>query len=426
VITIAAREEITGEIAVPGDKSISHRGLILAALSDGACEITHLGPGDDVAATRQILASLGADISTHGDAVRINGVGMAGLKAGPKVLNCGNSGTTARLLTGVLAAQPFTSVLDGDASLRTRPMERVIVPLSRMTAQIRGLQDDGHLPMEIRGRRLKGCHYDMPIASAQVKSAILLAGLFADGDTSVTEPLPSRDHTERLFDWLGLPLSKNKLTYTIRPGAIPAFDLAVPGDFSSAAYFVALGLMHPRAALTLTRVNLNPTRAAFLDLLRRMGAHIQLDVLEHRPELLGHITVRSSRLQNQEVDPGEIPAMIDELPLLAVVATQADGKLEIRGAGELRVKESDRISAIVSQLSTMGARITEYPDGFAVTGPTPLRGAHLDGGGDHRIVMALAIAAAIAEGPSQLAGEEWAAVSYPGFFQALAQLGTAE
>ncbi len=426
MISIGPPKEISGEITVPGDKSISHRGLILASLANGRSTIKGLSPGADVQSTQRILSRLGTKIKNRRNEVVVRGTGLRGLRKPRKILDCGNSGTSARLMTGVLTAQSFTSVIDGDRSLRRRPMERVIIPLRHMGADIREMDSRNLLPLEISGRQLKGIHYELPVASAQVKTAILLAGLFADGETSVTEPIPTRDHTERLFRWLELPISRKGLTHSISSAEIPAFSLQVPGDFSSAAYFIALGLLHPNAEITINQINLNPTRAAFLDLLKRMGAHIRLDVTEDKPELVGDITVRSSHLKNQPVDVSEIPAMIDELPLLAVVATQAEGILEIQGAEELRVKESDRLQSIVPQLQRMGAKIEERPDGFVVEGGTPLSGSNLEAKGDHRIAMSLAIAASIAEGESELTGEKWVDISFPGFFDLLSDIGAAK
>lgn len=419
MIKIHPAKKISGSIEVPGDKSISHRALILASLAKGISEVHGLSNGADVKATRKILTQLGAKITFKNNTALVESNGAKGLATPEDKLDCHNSGTSARLLTGVLAPQPFTSVIDGDHSLRRRPMDRIIHPLQQMGAQISGQEQPTHLPLKIVGKKLKGIHYEMPIASAQVKSAVLFAGLFAEGETSVTEPLPSRDHTERLFDWLELPITRSRLTHRISSSEVPNFSLTVPGDFSSAAYFIALGLLHPDAEMTISKVNLNPTRAAFLDVLRRMGGYIQLDVTEHRPELIGNITVRSSRLTNTSVDTSEIPLMIDELPLLAVVAALSQGTLEIGGASELRVKESDRIKAIVSQLRLMNANIEEKEDGFIVEGGRSLKGAGFESSDDHRILMSLAVAASLAEGPSELHGEEWVAVSYPDFFKTL-------
>ncbi len=424
MIKIKPSNSISGKISVPGDKSISHRGLILASIAEGNSEIYGLSSGNDVQTTQNLIKKLGVEIIQMDEkTVAVTGNGWAGLKASDSILDCENSGTSARLLTAILAGQSFSSVIDGDGSLRQRPMERVVKPLRLMGADITSQNPNDLLPLEIQGKQLHGIDYQMPIASAQVKSAILFAGLNAEGDTSVTEPFPSRDHTERFFSWLNLPLERNRLTYKISPSKVPAFSLKIPGDFSSAAYFVALGLIHPDAVITISDVNLNPTRAALLDVLRRMGGYISLTVLEDKPELVGEITVRSSELKNTTVDVSEIPAMIDELPLLAVVATQAEGTLKLTGAQELRVKESDRISALVPQLRKMGANIEELPDGFIVEGLTPLKGAKLEACKDHRIAMSLAIAATIAEGKSKLVGDEWVKISFPDFFKILKQIG---
>ena len=312
MIKIKSPNTISGKIFVPGDKSISHRGLILASMAEGISEIYGLPSGNDVQTTQSLMKKLGVEIiQMDEDLMVITSRGWAGLKASDAILDCENSGTSARLLTAILAGHSFSSVIDGDESLRQRPMGRVVEPLRLMGADITSQNSNDLLPLEIQGKQLHGIDYLMPIASAQVKSAILLSGLNAEGETSVTEPFTSRDHTERFFSWLNLPLERNRLTYKISPSKVPAFSLKIPGDFSSAAYFVALGLIHPNAEITISDVNLNPTRAALLDVLRRMGGYISLTVLEDKPELVGEITVRSSELKNTTVDVSEIPAMID-------------------------------------------------------------------------------------------------------------------
>jgi 3-phosphoshikimate 1-carboxyvinyltransferase len=335
-------------------------------------------------------------------------------------VDCGNSGTTARLLLGVLAPRARgTVVLDGDASLRRRPMARATEPLAEMGAAIAARGEPGRLPLAITGGRLMGRRHRLAVASAQVKSAILLAGLAADGETVVEEPVRSRDHTERLLDAMGAGIEIDGSRVRLAPGPLAAVDVDVPGDLSSAAFFLGLAAAGGGDA-TVEDVGLNPGRTGFLDLLARLGAEVAVDRADDGVEPRGTVTVRADGLRAIDVGADEVPASIDELPLLAVVATQARGETRVSGAAELRVKESDRIAAIADGLTRMGADIRPLPDGFVVRGPTPLSGAALDARGDHRIGMALAIAAAIADGPSALGGAEWVDVSYPGFFAALA------
>ena len=424
MIRITKPPRLHGTLTVPGDKSISHRGLILAGLASGRSSLRGLSSGKDVASTQRVLRQLGVEmIPGRGGELLVLGKGAAGLKEPESVLHCGNSGTTARLMAGVLARQRFFSVLTGDASLRARPMARVVKPLREMGARIWGRQGDTKLPLAIQGGRLRGIRYELPVASAQVKTCLLLAGLGAEGETEILEPAPSRDHTERLFSWLGLPLQKEGPRIRLRPAEVPAFQLEVPGDFSSAAYFLALGALHGNAQIEIRGVNLNPTRTAFLRVLERMGARVQVSLLRQEPEPVGDVVVQSSRLRNVPVSLEEIPGMIDEIPLLAVVATQAQGTFELRGAAELRVKESDRLHAIVTQLRKMGAAIEELPDGFRGEGGVPLRGVAVNAGPDHRIAMALAVAGSVAEGETVLRGERWVAISFPEFFDLLRQIG---
>ena len=423
MIELFPAKKLSGWVKISGDKSLSHRGLILGALGEGTTRLENLSPGQDVASTQRGLQTLGCKIERNGSSVVLKGRGAAGFVEAAVPLNCGNSGTTTRLMTGVLASQPIFSVLVGDRSISRRPMSRVVEPLEKMGAKIWGRQGNSLLPLAILGGGLRGAVHDLSVASAQVKTALLLAGLRAEGETVVTEPAQSRDHTERLFSWLGLPFEKHGLTYRIRPAAVPRFSLLIPGDFSSAAYFVALGTIHPNADILIEQVNLNPTRTGFLDLLREMGARIEVEEIAANPEPVGNVHVRSSALTNLKVPVSRIPNLIDELPLLAVAATQAKGVLEVHGAGELRVKESDRIATIVKGLRKFGAQIEEFRDGFAVTGPAKLKGAGVQSFGDHRIAMSLSVAAQVAEGPTRLRGDRWVHISYPNFFEDLNRLG---
>lgn len=408
---------IRARLRVPGDKSISHRALILNALAEGSAKVTCLAPGLDVRTTAAALAALGAEIAPAG----VGSVTVRGPRAwrarGP--VDCGNSGTTARLLLGALAPRAAGEiVLDGDASLRGRPMERVALPLAAMGAEIRHRGVPGRLPLAVRGRPLAGARHRLEVASAQVKSALLLAGLAAEGTTTIAEPAPSRDHTERMLRAMGARLEVGE-EIRMEPGPIRALDVAVPGDLSSASFFLALAAAGGGEAVV-EGVGLNPGRTGFLSLLERLGADVAVEPETEGVEPVGSVTVRAEGLRGVDVSAEDVPGAIDELPLLAVVATQAAGETRVTGARELRVKESDRIAAIVTGLSAMRADVEALPDGFVVRGPTHLAGARLDAAGDHRIGMALAVAASIARGESVLAGAEWVDVSYPGYFEALA------
>lgn len=403
---------------VPGDKSLSHRALMLAAMSDGACRISGLSPGKDVLSTLRCLKALGIKTRARREELILTGWGDAWQEP-DRVLDCGNSGTSMRLLTGILAGCPGMSVLTGDASLRHRPMGRILDPLKDMGARVRGRANDRYAPLVVEGTHLQGIHHELKVASAQVKSCLLLAGLKADGTTTVKEPQPSRDHTERMLTHLGVRLSQGHLGLHLDPvERLPAFEFHVPGDISSAAFLVTAAVLCPGARVILENVGLNPTRTAYLDLLRQMGANITTTVT--RTELgepIGTIEAVHSELRGMEVPESEIPGAIDELPILAVAASQARGTTLVRGAAELRVKESDRIHATVKELSRLGAEVEEFPDGFAVTGPTPLTGAPVDCHHDHRLEMSLAVAGLLASGTTRLEGTGWAAISFPTFWQ---------
>jgi 3-phosphoshikimate 1-carboxyvinyltransferase len=415
-IRLAPLGRIRACLRVPGDKSISHRALILNALAEGSATVTGLAPGLDVRSTASALTALGADIAPAADgAVTVKGPATWRAR-GP--VDCGNSGTTARLLLGALAPRADGEiVLDGDASLRRRPMDRVAGPLAAMGAEIAERDGPGRLPLAVRGRPLAGVRHRMEVASAQVKSALLLAGLAAEGPSEIVEPLPSRDHTERMLRAMGAKLEIDG-KIRLAPGPIGAVDIAVPGDLSSAAYFLGLAAAAGGEAVV-EGVGLNRGRAGFLGLLARFGADVHVETDEEGIEPVGIVTVRGDGLRAISVGARDVPGAIDELPLLAVLATQADGETRVTGAAELRVKESDRIAAIVTGLSAMGAAIEALADGFVVHGPVRLTGARLEARGDHRIAMALAVAASVAEGESVLTGAEWVDVSYPGFFDAL-------
>ena len=427
--SVAPARSIRGTLRVPGDKSIAHRALMLGALADGTTRIDGLPDGADVASTRRCLEALGVAICEVGASVAVVGLGRSGaLGAAGTRLDCGNSGTTMRLLAGILAARDGDWTLDGDASLRARPMRRVAEPLRAMGAAVE-LQAGDVAPMRVRGNcALRAIDYRLPLPSAQLKSALLLAGLSANGTTTLSGALEGRDHTERMLPAFGARVERRNGTLAVRGGQhLTAARVRVPGDVSSAAYWIAAATLLPDSEVTIVDVGLNPTRLGFLEVLRRMGADIERNVREenHReenPEPVGTIVARSARLRATDVEPAEVPALIDELPLLAVLAAFAEGTTTVRGAAELRVKESDRIDAVVRSGRAMGMRIDPFPDGFAVHGPALLDGASIDAGGDHRIAMAFAIAALAAHGDSAIADAESASVSYPGFFSALESL----
>lgn len=417
-----------GTLRVPGDKSISHRALIFAALAEGRCRIENLSPGEDVRSTARCLVGLGVPIVRDGEAVIVDGVGLAGLRTPAEPLDCGNSGTTMRLLAGVLAGSGAGGILDGDESLRRRPMKRVLAPLRAMGASCTGVRDeknDERAPLRFdRGAWLVGRRNTLEVASAQVKSALLLAGLWADGETTVQEPALSRDHTERMLRAFGAPLTTGENEATIRrpdrPLRAPE-TLLVPGDPSSAAFLLGAALLVPGSEVAVEAVDANPTRTGFLRVLERMGADLSiLPGGEAAGDPIATFVARGTpRLQATGIGPDEIPSLVDEVPLLAALATQAHGTTRITGAGELRVKESDRLAAMARGLRALGADVTELPDGLEIRGPAQLRGAPVDSCGDHRIAMSLAVAALAAEGTTEIAGAEWVDISFPGFFARL-------
>ena len=410
---------------VPGDKSISHRALILGALATGRTTIRGLAPGGDCRSTRACLAALGVAISEKvapdGTVWHVEGLGLGGLVPPAAPLDAGNSGTTARFLMGVLAGHRFTATLTGDASLSRRPMRRVADPLGLMGARID--TTGGCLPATVAGRPLRGITYETPVPSAQVKSAVLLAGLHAEGVTAVTESRQTRDHTERALAAFGADISVEPLRVSVGGGRpLTAADITVPGDPSSAAFWAAAAAGIPGASVVLDGVGVNPSRTAFLGVLERMGARVDVRLDDGSgAEPLGCLTVRHASLRPVEIEPFEVPGLIDELPALAALATHGGG-LSVTGAGELRVKESDRIAALVAGLRGLGADVEEFSDGFRVSGARRLTGGVADAAGDHRLAMAFAVAALGARGDSRICGAEAVAVSYPGFFETLERL----
>jgi 3-phosphoshikimate 1-carboxyvinyltransferase len=419
---------LTGTLTVPGDKSISHRAAILAAMAGGRSRIRGFSPAWDCRSTRHALISLGAAVRLSEDGAE------AVVEAGPFVasgpLDCGRSGTTMRLLSGVLAAAGGRFELTGDEQLLRRPMERVAVPLRRMGARVETTA--GRPPLAIEGGALRGIEFALPMASAQVKSAVLLAALSASGPTTVIEPAPSRDHTERLLAWLGVPVSRpadgpGGGAVTVRPAGLQPFDLEVPGDLSSAAPLLAAAAMVPGSDVTIEGVGLNPGRTGFLDVLARMGAAVEVSVESSDPEPAGRVRVRHAPLCGVRVEPAEVPRLVDELPLIGLVATAAEGTTVVGGAAELRVKESDRIAGLVDGLRGLGAEAEAWEDGFAVTGPAALEGGTCDALGDHRLVMAFAVAGLVARSPVVVrGGVDRVGDSFPGFHRALAALAGGE
>jgi 3-phosphoshikimate 1-carboxyvinyltransferase len=427
-LRFSAPRGIGGVLTPPPDKSITHRALLLAGAADGQSRIANPLATGDCLSTRACLRALGVDVEQEsgGRAWRVRGRGLRGLAESPEVLDAGNSGTTMRLLCGLLAGQPVHSVLSGDASLRERPMLRVVEPLRAMGARIEG-RDGGRLaPLSLLAGSgtLRALHYDLPVPSAQVKSALLLAALRADGQSSLGGALDSRDHTERLLDFLGLPLGRQAGRLRLAPPpSIPSFELEVPGDVSSAAFFLTAALLSGRS-LEVGGCGLNPTRLGFARVLSRMGARLEeLPEGHSGGEPVGRLRLQPGELTGATVEAGEVPTLIDEIPLIAVLGAFARGRTEVRGAGELKHKESDRLQAIGRLLKAVGGRLEPAGDGFAVEGPQPLRSGTVDSGGDHRIAMAAAVLGAGIAGGVEVRGFESAAVSFPDFLAAFRALG---
>ncbi len=425
---IISPRRLYGKVTPPGDKSISHRALILSSLAQGTSKISNLSGGRDCQSTINCLKALGVNIVKRRDKVPVtfvHGVGITGLTEAKNVLNAGNSATTLRLLSGVLVAQPFLSILTGDVSLRSRPMDRLIEPLRLMGAEIYGRGNDSFAPLVIRGRELRGIDFSLRVPSAQVKSAVLLAGLFAAGKTTVEEKQPSRDHTERLLMRMGVEIRRDNGRIILEPvkAQLLPIDHCVPGDISSAAYWLVAGAIHPNAKIRIMNCGVNPTRIGIIDVLLAMGAKIKEENrrLEGN-EPVANLVVESSELKAVEVGGDIVPRLIDEIPLLAVAASVARGKTIIRDASELRVKESDRIASTVRELSRLGVTIEELPDGMVIYGGSRLLGTVVESHSDHRLAMSLAIAGLVAEGETIIQGAQVADVSYPDFWEVLGEL----
>jgi 3-phosphoshikimate 1-carboxyvinyltransferase len=408
------------ETRVPGDKSIAHRALILGALADGDSEIHGVPDGEDVQATADCLRALGCQLDAVGPTRRLLGRGVKGWRSPDSALDCKNSGTTMRVLAGALAGSPVSATLAGDSSLSRRPMDRVVEPLRRMGARITAA--DGRSPLTIDGTELTGYEHDLPGASAQVKTALLLAGLHASGPTSVKEPYPTRDHTERLLTAMGARVSRADGAIRIEPAgeSLRPLHLSIPGDLSSAAFLFAAAALRPGWKATVSDVGLNPSRTAILDILRQMGAEVEIQLEDETAvEPRGRVTVRGNGLHAVHLDPAQVAQAIDEIPVLLVVASQAEGVTRVAGASELRLKESDRLATMSEGLRRLGVPVDETADGIAVTGPTALQRARVGSAGDHRVAMAMAVAALVADGPVSIDDARVVSISYPGFFREL-------
>lgn len=410
-----------GQIKVPGDKSISHRAVMLGSLANGVTEISGFLKGADCLSTIDCFRKMGIDIDINGENVTVHGNGLRGLKKPDEMLYTGNSGTTTRLLCGILAGQNFDTSITGDASIQKRPMGRVVQPLSMMGAKI----ENEYCPLYITGTKLHGIDYKMPVASAQVKTAIILAGLYADGETVIHEIEKSRDHTELMLSAMGADLTVDNLDITVKPtNDLTAVNVDVPGDISSAAFFLVLGAIMPNSQITVTNVGINPTRTGIIDVLKDMGADITLEnVHTSAGETVANITVRSSSLKGTTVGGDIIPRLIDELPIIAVAAVFAYGQTVIKDAQELKVKETNRIRAVVDEFNKCGIDITETDDGMIINGGKSIHGADFKTYGDHRMAMSLTVLAQLADGESTLDDSDCACVSYPTFFDDFYKLG---
>ncbi|MBH0165659.1 3-phosphoshikimate 1-carboxyvinyltransferase [Fictibacillus sp. 7GRE50] len=417
-------QRLKGSIKVPGDKSISHRAVMFGSIAEGRTTIDGFLTGEDCLSTISCFKKLGVSILQEGEKVTVEGKGLTGLTPPSEDLYVGNSGTTIRLMLGILANTPFESILTGDDSIAKRPMNRVTKPLKEMGATIDGNDSGNKVPLHIKGGETRGIHYTSPIASAQVKSAIILAGLDGEGTTSVKEPFKSRDHTERMLKAFGVEVETDDLSVSVAGGQkLKGTHIEVPGDISSAAFFLVAGAVVPNSEITLKKVGLNPTRTGILDVLKNMGADIAYqNKNDEASEPFGDLVIKSSALKGTIIEGDLIPRLIDEIPIIALAATQAEGTTIIKDAHELRVKETDRIETVVNELKKMGADIEATEDGMIIQGKSSLQGASVQSYGDHRIGMMLSVAACIAEGETTLANSEAIAVSYPSFFEQLNDL----
>lgn len=426
-IEIGTARRFKGEFTPPADKSISHRAVILSSLAKGKGIVRNFLRAKDTESTMNAFRALGIEITDEGSTLTIYGKGLYGLSEPSGVIDCGNSGTTIRLVSGVLSGNPFFSVLTGDNSLRNRPMARVISPLSQMGAQIMARYGNKYPPVAIKGAQLRPLRYSMPVASAQVKSSLLLAGLYCMEPSEITEPSRSRDHTERMLPAYGADLKVESLKVTIKGGReLSPMEIEVPGDFSSAAFFIVAALLVPGSDVICRNVGINPTRTGLLDALRMMGAKIEMintRTISGEPVADIHCSGKAP-LKAVQLSEEMIPSLIDEFPVLCVAAAAAEGFTTIRGAAELRVKESDRIRTMASELGKMGVKIEEYNDGIGINGTADMKGAEVESHGDHRIAMAMAVAALVAEGPTTIYGSSAVDISFPTFFDALRGLSS--
>lgn len=413
-----------GEITVPGDKSISHRAVMFGSLAKGTTRITHFLEGADCLSTISCFRKMGIDIENNNGEILVHGKGLRGLSSPTDILDVGNSGTTTRLISGILAGQNFVSELTGDDSIQSRPMKRIMTPLLSMGADITSIKGNNCVPLRIAGHPLKAIHYDSPVASAQVKSCVLLAGMYSDGVTSVTEPVLSRNHTEIMLNYFGAQVTSEGTTASIVPEpSLHAREITVPGDISSAAYFIVAGLLVPGSEILLKNVGINPTRDGLLRVCKDMGADITMLNVNMDGEPTADLLVRTSSLHGTTVGGEIIPTLIDEIPMIAVMAAFAEGTTIIKDAKELKVKESDRILVMAENLSRMGADITPTDDGMIIHGGKPLHGAVIDSYLDHRVAMSFAIAGLLCDGPLSIKGGDCVKISYPEFYEDLYRLG---
>ena len=413
-----------GEITVPGDKSISHRAVMFGSLAKGTTRITHFLEGADCLSTISCFRKMGIDIENNNGEILVHGKGLRGLSSPTDILDVGNSGTTTRLISGILAGQNFVSELTGDNSIQSRPMKRIMTPLLSMGADITSIKGNNCVPLRIAGHPLKAIHYDSPVASAQVKSCVLLAGMYSDGVTSVTEPVLSRNHTEIMLNYFGAQVTSEGTTASIVPEpSLHAREITVPGDISSAAYFIAAGLLVPGSEILLKNVGINPTRDGLLRVCKDMGADITMLNVNMDGEPTADLLVRTSSLHGTTVGGEIIPTLIDEIPMIAVMAAFAEGTTIIKDAKELKVKESDRILVMAENLSRMGADITPTDDGMIIHGGKPLHGAVIDSYLDHRVAMSFAIAGLLCDGTLSIKGGDCVKISYPEFYEDLYRLG---
>ncbi len=424
--TIQPATSVRGEIVVPGDKSISHRSIMLGAIANGDTTVRGFLRGEDNMSTMHAFRAMGVDIRDDGETIRIVGRGLHGLTEPGDVLDCGNSGTTIRLITGLLAGQSFFSVVTGDQYLRKRPMKRIVEPLSRMGARIAGRNNGTLAPLAITGGSLKGIDYVSPVSSAQIKSSLMLAGLYAEGETTVSEPSLSRDHSERMFRLFGASVVRNEQGVTVSGGVeLTAQEVTVPGDISSAAFFMVAALITPNSELLIKNVGVNPSRTGVIDILQAMGGDIKLvDERELSGEPVADILVRSSRLKGISISGSVVPRAIDEFPAICIAAARAEGVTDIRDARELRVKETDRITAMAGNLVKMGIMVTETDDGMDITGSDRLTGGTFDSSGDHRIAMSMSVAALVASSAITVTDIGCVATSFPTFFPLLEKVAS--